>query len=59
MVAASDDHDGIGFSEIDQPVFLIDAPGPVTGKISFERFGLADSDERRTLDVFDEVIDLS
>jgi hypothetical protein len=59
METAGDDHDGIGLLEINQPVFQIDAPGPVAGKIAFEWFGLANTDERCALNIFDEVIDLS
>jgi hypothetical protein len=50
VVTACEDADFIFFDLLDQPVFLVDAAGPASGKLVLERFGLAGAGERVTLD---------
>ena len=45
------------FNFINDPVFIVDAPGPVTGKAMSERFRFSDSLEWRAFDIPDELID--
>ena len=52
MVAAGQDPDFVFFDLIDQAVFLINAPGPASGKFVFERLGFAGAAERVPLNFF-------
>lgn len=38
-------------------MFIIDAPRPVSRKVVLERFGLADTFKRSSLNLFDKLVD--
>jgi len=57
VVVATDD-DQVGCARrVYESVLVVDAPGPVAGQVGLQRFGLADSLERRTQCVLDEKVD--
>jgi hypothetical protein len=43
MVAASNNHDIVFGSGLDQSVFIVDSSRPIAGKVSTERLGFADA----------------
>jgi hypothetical protein len=53
MVPTGENADFVFFDLIDQPVFLINAPGPTTGQLVFEWFRFASAAEGVPLDFFD------
>lgn len=59
MVSSLQDLDLVVVGSIDEAVFVVDATGPVPGEFTFERFRLADSVERISLNLGDEPDDPS
>ena len=57
VVAGREDDDLCFGDEVDEAVLVIDPPGPCPGQVVLERLGLADSGERISPDVLDQLVD--
>jgi hypothetical protein len=57
VTAALRDGDLVALDPVDQSVGVVDAPRPVAGELVLQRFRLADSLERRALNVANQEVD--
>jgi hypothetical protein len=56
MIAQLSNKNSIFSRSVNNTVFVIDAPGPVTGKAVFKRFGFAETPERIAHDIVDQSV---
>jgi hypothetical protein len=57
METAGNEDCVVGFDSINQTMFIVDASGPISGQVSFERLGLADSSKWRPQNILDQLIE--
>src|ERR1700689_5109419 len=57
VVAGREDDDLCFGNDVDEAVLVVDPPGPCPRQVVLERLGLADSGERISPDVLDQLVD--